>query len=467
MLRALIVEDHESTRESLVELISAEGFEVDDAATLGAARELIREATPDVVILDLKLPDGSGMELVTGLDELEGEDRPEFVLVTGNASLSSAVEALRSGVADYLTKPIDIERLRSVLRGIERSSELRREVKTLRGELRSLGFLGRLVGRSPQMQKVFDLVTKVAPTDATVLITGPSGTGKEVVARTIHDLSHRASAPFVAVNCGAITATMMESELFGHEKGSFTGAGGRHRGYFEQADGGTLLLDEVTEMPPELQVKLLRVLETRSFRRVGGEETISVNVRMLAATNRDPEKALAQGKMREDLYYRLRVIRIGLPPLARRQGDVRILADHFMEEMNRESDSDKRLAESTYELLESYSWPGNVRELKNALQSAYILSDEKIEPDHLPLELPDEVVAALAASPEGADAGPTIPIRVGATIADAEKRLIMATLEKVDGNRTRASEILGVSVKTLYNRLKSYEEESQGEGESA
>lgn len=461
-MRALIVEDNDATRQSLAELIEGEGFDVEQACSLSEARAHIQTATPHVVILDLKLPDGSGMDLVTGLEELEGEDRPEFLLVTGNASLSTAVEALRHGVADYLTKPIDIERLRSVLRGIERASELRREVKSLRTELRSLGFVGRLVGRSTAMEKVFDLVTRVAPTDATVLITGASGTGKEVVARTIHDLSHRANEPFVAVNCGAIAATIMESQLFGHERGAFTGADSRHHGFFEQADGGTLLLDEITEMPPELQVKLLRVLETRSFTRVGGEKATEVNVRVLAATNRDPERAVQDKLLRADLYYRLRVIRIHLPALLERRGDVRLLADHFLQRMNEETGQDKRFGDRTYEVLDAYPWPGNVRELKNALQSAHILSDNVIEPDHLPVELPETAEAALDATPGvAAGGGASIPVRVGGTIAEAEKRLIMATLEKVDGNRTQAAEILGVSVKTLYNRLKAYEEEDE------
>ncbi|HZE19807.1 MAG TPA: sigma-54 dependent transcriptional regulator, partial [Candidatus Angelobacter sp.] len=309
---ALIVDDETKALSAMTELVEKEGFSPMAAASLKEGREKLAQTRPDVVLVDLMLPDGSGLDL---LQEIEVSERPELILITGFASVDSAVAALRHGVLDYLTKPVDIRRLKTVLANVSRTLAMKREIGSLRGELRELGRFGRLIGVSPIMQKMYDLVVKVAPTDATVLLIGESGTGKEEVAATIHELGPRKGQPFLPVNCGAVPANLIESELFGHERGSFTGATTLHRGYFERVSHGTLFLDEITEMPQELQVKLLRVLETGTCTRVGGDEPIAVDVRVIAASNRLPETAVKEGKFREDLLYRLNVFPITLPPL--------------------------------------------------------------------------------------------------------------------------------------------------------
>ena len=293
-LSALLVDDDALFRDSLGSLVAAEGFDVRVAGSLAEARERMREATPDLVLLDLGLPDGEGTEL---LRESRPRATTEFVIITGNASIESAVQAIRDGALDYLTKPTEPERLRAILAGVVRTLGFKLELNRLSRELRELGRFGRLVGRSAAMQQVFDLIARVAPTQATVLLTGASGTGKELAAETVHLMSTRRSHPFFAINCGAIAKTLIESELFGHERGSFTGADSRHRGYFEQAHRGTLFLDEVTEMPLEAQSKLLRVLESGTLMRVGGSETVQADVRVVAATNADPQQAVAQGTL--------------------------------------------------------------------------------------------------------------------------------------------------------------------------
>ena len=296
-----------------------EGFETRLAGSLEEARKSIADAAPDLVLVDLQLPDGHGLEL---LDETHPASDTEFVVVTGNASVETAVHAMRDGALDYLTKPFEPAKLTGVLANVARTRGLKRELSGLRWQLRRLGRFGKLVGSSPPMQEVYNLIARVAPTTATVLIVGESGTGKELVAETLHELSRRKDKPLFAVNCGAVSPNLIESELFGHEKGSFTGADRRHIGYFERAAGGTLLLDEITEMNPELQVKLLRVLESGRFLRVGGNDPIEADVRILAATNRDPTEAVASGALREDLYYRLNVFAINLPPLRERGEDI-------------------------------------------------------------------------------------------------------------------------------------------------
>src|SRR2546428_10557886 len=312
MAEALLVDDDASFQAALAELVRAEGFSVDTAASLGEARAFLGEHTPDLALVDLKLPDGSGLEL---LREIDSSVPPEIVLLTGHATVDSAVGALRGGASDYLTKPVDIPRLKSVLANVLRRRELREEIETLRGTLRSLGHFGPLIGASPAMQAVYDMIARVAPTDATVLVQGESGTGKELVAQTLHQLSRRRKEPFVALNCSAVSPQLIESELFGHERGSFTGAARTHKGYFERAEGGTLFLDEVSEMPIELQVRLLRVLETGIVARVGGGTGLHVDVRVVAATNRGPGQAGAGGELRAGLPYRPDAFPIPLPPL--------------------------------------------------------------------------------------------------------------------------------------------------------
>jgi DNA-binding NtrC family response regulator len=399
-----------------------------------------------VVLCDLLLPDGRSTELLRELREVADT---EVILLTGNASVETAVEALRLAAYDYLTKPIDLARLTSLLAGLKRTRKLRSEVTNLRRDLRGLGRFGRMIGASTAMQKVYDLVERVARTDASVLLVGESGTGKEVAAQTVHELGPRADAPFVPVNCGAISQNLIESELFGHEKGSFTGAAKQHRGVFERAHGGTLFLDEITEMPPELQVKLLRVLETAAVTRVGGDREIPVDVRIVAATNRRPEEAVRDGRLREDLFYRLAVFPIELPPLAARGTDVKLLAEHFLAELVQAEGTTKVFATSALDAMAQHPWPGNVRELRNVVRRASIVADEVIGADDLGLGL------AMGAP----DSGPLLKFRVPVRLDEVERRLVLATLEVFEQDKPRAAEALGISLKTVYNRLNAYAED--------
>jgi len=381
-------------------------------------------------------------------------ERTEFVVMTGDAAVESAVAALREGALDYLTKPVDRARLKTILTNVARTRGLKHEVTALRGELRNLGRFGPMVGRSTAMQEVYDLITRGAPTESTIFVTGESGTGKELVAETVHRLSKRKSKPFLALNCGAMTETLIESELFGHEKGSFTGADRRRSGYFEEASGGTLFLDEITEMPIELQVKLLRVLETGTITRVGATSPTSVDVRVVTASNRDPKQAVEEGTLREDLLYRLNVFPIRLPPLRERADDVELLAECFLHGLNEREGTSKRLNDGAVRRLHELRWPGNVRELKNVIERAAILADGLIGPEMLPE--PDlEGVPATSNS--------TLQVRIGSSIEETERRLILATLDEFDGDKKRAARTLGISLKTLYNRLNVYEA-AQGEG---
>ncbi|HXJ36571.1 MAG TPA: sigma-54 dependent transcriptional regulator [Candidatus Eisenbacteria bacterium] len=447
MLRALVVDDDVTFQEAIAELVREEGFEVATAATLAEARVGLAASPPDVVLLDINLPDGSGLDL---LRQADGPVAPEFVLVTGNGTVDSAIDAMRHGASDYLTKPADVPRLRSVLLNVARRGELRSEIGALRGKLRTLGRFGALIGASPPMQATYDLIARVAPTEASVLITGESGTGKELAAETIHRLSRRKDAPFVALNCGAVTPTLLESELFGHERGSFTGAARTHKGYFERANGGTLFLDEITEMPIESQVRLLRVLEASTLVRVGGEEDVTVDLRVIAATNRAPEAAVAEGKLREDLLYRLGVFPIAMPPLRERGDDVVLLAEAFLDELNHAEKTIKRFQRQALVRLRDHGWPGNVRELRNAIQRAFILADEDIEASHLPIPQ--------AGAPEQGR-GASFQVTIGTSIAQVERRMILATLAALDGDKERAAATLGISLKTLYNKLKKYRRE--------
>ncbi len=441
--QALLVEDDASALAALKTLIEARGFETVAVQTLQRAREEIEANIPDLAILDLELPDGLGTELLSELDA--GLDT-EVVVITGHGTVDSAVDALHSGVFDYLTKPIDPKRLERVLTGVTRTLALRKEVSELRKNLRRLGRFDQLVGSSTAMQSVYDLISRVARTSSSVLLTGETGTGKDLTAETIHRVSRRAKGPFVAVNCGAIHSSLIESELFGHEPGSFTGAHRTRRGLFEQADGGSLFLDEITEMPPDLQVRLLRVLETRTIKRVGGEKNIDVDVRLIAATNRSPEKAVEDGKLREDLFYRLNVFPIRVPPLRERDGDIELLASYFLNKLNTQSNETKRFELSSLDKLKSHDWPGNVRELRNIVELAFILSADRIKPEHIQVE---RTIDTKRADSE-------LSINVGLSIAEVEKRLIVATLDRLGGNKKKAAETLGISLKTLYSRLNSY-----------
>ncbi|MDT3677963.1 MAG: sigma-54 dependent transcriptional regulator [Burkholderiaceae bacterium] len=499
MAHALIVEDDENSAEMLAELVSAEGFSTATAGSLHDACRQYAFRQPDVVLLDLSLPDGNGIEL---FDRVERNEACEIVLITGHATLETSIQALRLGAADYLLKPVNVPRLRQILARTSGGSEARGRLASERVHVDAEGRFGRLWGKSPAMREIYHQIARVAPTAVTAFITGESGTGKEVVAETIHDLSKRAKAPFLAINCGSISPQLIESELFGHEKGSFTGALRQHRGFFERADGGTLFLDEITEMPMELQVKLLRVLETGSFVRVGSDAVIGVDVRIVAATNRPPAEAVSTGKLREDLYYRLNVFPIDLPPLRDRLEDVPLLAEHFLAGLNEREDAKKRLTDRALRAMGEYRWPGNVRELRNAVHRGFILAEgDVIDVENLPIgaasiapESPSVEAADSAAAPrqEAPSAAPSTPaaatatpsptesaprapaagasapvvngqapldIVVGTSIAEAERMLILATVEHCGGHRERAAAMLGISAKTLYNRLKGYAEE--------
>jgi two-component system response regulator AtoC len=444
---ALIIDDDVDFARSLAGLVAAEGFATAIAHTLAEARQQLVLRRPDVVLLDLMLPDGNGIDL------FDGQNRPgesEIVLVTGHASLETSIQALRLGAADYLLKPVNARQLKVVLSRIAAQRDLHSRIATMEGETEQSGRFGKLWGRSAPMRDVYRRIARVAPTSVSVLLSGESGTGKELVARMIHALSRRSDRPFHAVNCGAISPQLIESEVFGHEKGSFTGATYLHRGYFERANGGTLLLDEIVEMPAELQVKLLRVLETGTFLRIGGDEPIETDVRIIAATNRNPTDSLAAGTLREDLFYRLNVFGIEVPPLRERGEDIALIAQHFLAEINDRERTSKRLAPEAVVELTRYHWPGNVRQLLNAVQRAFIMAeDDVIGPSALSFDTTN------GRTWQG-DGDENISVRVGATVAEVERRLILATLERCGGRRDRAAALLGVSPKTLYNRLKSY-----------
>ena len=437
---ALIVDDDPGFLSGLVELVKREGFAVASATSLKQAREEIAANPPDILLVDLNLPDGSGLSLLEGV---EPETAPEVVLITGSASVETAVEALRSGVADDLTKPVDFGRVKMALGNVSRALEMRGEISSLRTELRKLGRFGPMIGASTAMQKVYDLIARVAPTDACVLISGETGTGKELVAETIHALSRRAKQPFLPVNCGALSAHLIESELFGHERGSFTGAERQHKGYFERASGGTLFLDEVTEAV-DIQVRLLRALETSTITRVGGTEPIKVDVRVLAATSQKVDAAVATGKLREDLFYRLNVFPIQLPPLRDRADDVELLAEKVLSDLNTAAGTAKHFTRACLDRLHRHNWPGNVRELQNVIRRAFILAEGDVGVDSLPLGVTEPTSTA------------SLVTRVGTPIAEMERRLILATLEHCDGDKKRAADVLKISLKTLYNRLNEY-----------
>jgi len=442
MPNALLVDDDAGFVLGLAEAVKREGFDVRTASNLQEARVALREQEPDALLVDMQLPDGSGLEL---LQAPEGRLPPGVIFISGNSSIELAVEALQLGATDFLTKPVDFARVKVALANLSRTRELARQVGALRGELRRLGRFGSMIGGSRRMQEVYDLIAKVAPTDASVFVLGETGTGKELVAQTLHEMSRRQKQPFVPINCGAISPTLIESELFGHERGSFTGAERSHRGHFERAHEGTLFLDEISEMPVDLQVKLLRVLETGKVLRVGANEPVQVDVRLIAASNRPAEQAVTEGKLREDLLYRLNVFPLQLPPLREREDDIELLAEAFLEDLNRESEgSPKSITKAALDRLRAHSWPGNVRELRNVVQRAFILAPNDIGVDALPLGIVEERL------------GTSLSIRVGTPIEEAERRLILATLEHCAGDKKKTADLLKISLKTLYNRLNVY-----------
>ncbi|NOT26907.1 MAG: sigma-54-dependent Fis family transcriptional regulator [Acidobacteria bacterium] len=441
--RVLIVEDDPTTRLGLTELVRTWGFTAEDAADGTEALQRITAFRPSIVISDLVMPRMGGLELLRALKEDNAD--LTVVILTAQGTVETAVEAIKEGAYDYLTKPIEPQRLKILLDKIAERQDTLREVKVLRRQLRDHGKFGSMIGSSGQVRKVYQVIEKAAPTAASVLIWGESGTGKELVAQTIHQLSPRAQLPFVAINCAAIPETLLESEIFGHEKGAFTGASDRREGCFELADRGTLFLDEIAEMTPATQVKLLRVLQERKFRRLGGRAEQSVDVRVIAATNAVPLEAVKSGKMREDLYYRLNVFEMELPPLRQRKDDLPLLIQAFLAEFSaRNGKSVSAVDPVAMGMLDAYNWPGNVRELRNVIERAVILSSgDFIEPKHLPPLVVDSSDAS----------GPGVALHPGMTVDEAEQRLIMLTLEHTHDNKTRAADILGISLKTLHNKL--------------
>ncbi len=463
MPHALVVDDDVDSARSLRALIAGECFSVAMAHNLRDARRQISLQTPDVLLLDLRLPDGNGLDLLADRDLVA---HSEVVLCTGQASIEGSVQALRLGAADYLIKPINIQQLQGMLTRVMKPVALRAEGVDGAAAAALRGQGGLLWGRSEPMQRVYEQISRVAGTGVAVLITGETGTGKEVVAQTVHGLSRRRKRAFLAVNCGAISPHLIESEIFGHEKGSFTGAERQHQGFFERASGGSLFLDEITEMSLELQVKLLRVLETGRFSRVGSTETQAADVRVIAATNRPPLQAVAQGKLREDLLYRLNVFPIELPPLRARRADIEPLATHFLDQIGLQEGCKRRLTPAALQQLTNQHWPGNVRELRNAVQRAYVMADgplidELWLPQPAAVATPAPLCVARPAAPTRAavpaaciDDGVSLPI--GTSMAQAERALMMATLRHCKQHKERAAAMLGISLKTLYNRLKAY-----------
>src|SRR5713101_7243828 len=447
--RILIVEDEANERTGLAELVSSWGYRTDTAADGVEALEKVSAFSPSIVITDIKMPRMDGMELVEKLADLsQSIPGPPS---RAQKTTETAFHAGRRRVQDYSEKPIDFRRLRSILGNLGEFLQTRTENASLRRSLRDKGALGRLVGSSPKMLEIFHLIEMVAPSTASVLITGASGTGKELVARTIHDMSPRRNKPFFPINCAAIPETLIESEIFGHEKGAFTGALERRTGCFELAEGGTLLLDEIGEMPVSTQAKLLRVLEDHKLRRLGSKVETSVDVRVLAATNKVPEEAVARGELREDLYYRLNVFNVHMPPLREHREDIPDLVQLLLAEMSAKHERKVAdVSEAVLNLFQSYSWPGNVRELRNTLERAVIVCESGlVETKHLPPGFGQNVRPAVH-DPDAVHLG------VGTTVEEAEKQLILKTLQATSNNKTRAAEILGISLKTLHNKLKEY-----------
>ncbi len=439
----LIVDDEKNTREGLARALKR-SYEVRTAESGAQALEILSGQSVDVMLSDLRMPVMDGMTLM----QRALASSPELVciLLTAYGSMETAVEAMRHGATDFLTKPVNLKELELVLARVLRSRQAEAENRQLREQLDAKFGMENIIGNSPQMQEVFDTVRQVAGSRATVLIQGESGTGKELVAKAIHQLSSRNHAAFVAVHCAALSSTLLESELFGHEKGAFTGAAERRKGRFEMADGGSLFLDEIGEIDSGVQVKILRALEERRFERVGGQETVEVDTRLIAATNRDLRKMVADGDFREDLYYRLYVVAITLPPLRERTGDIPMLLKHFLDEFNAENGrAIEGFSPEALDLLTGYRWPGNVRELRNIVEQTVVLArSRRIGVRDLPAHIRET----------GAAAG---SIAIGpCTLEELEKQAIAQALKAAGGNRTRAAEQLGISRRTLHRKIAEY-----------
>ena len=450
--RILVVDDEVNARTALAELLRDEGYDVETAADAFKALGKYESFSPHVVVTDLKMPGMDGIELVKKIRA--GEDPAAVVVMTAFGAVATAVDAMRAGAADYLTKPLNFDELLVVLDKVRETEHLRRETRQLRARVRDRVAPNNIIGIAPPMQRVFEIVEQVAPSKATVLISGESGTGKELVANAIHQRSPRAGGPFIKLHCAALAESLLESELFGHERGSFTGAMARKDGRFSLADGGTLFLDEIGEISPAIQVKLLRFLQEREFERVGGTQTIHVDVRVIAATNRNLPEEVAKGRFREDLFYRLNVVALEMPPLRDRRSDIPALAKFFLDKFAKANDKTiEDLSPQALELLVAHDWPGNVRELENAIERAVVLtSTSQIEPRHLPSTVRPATTSA-----------PGMPMIPGSTMAELERYAILETMKATGGSTSKAAEMLGVSTRTIQYRLHQYNEAPRSE----
>lgn len=446
-IRVLVVDDEANTRDGLKDLLETWGYEVTTASDVRSGFESVKRFQPVIILTDLKMPENDGMALIQLLKEERLLDHTHVIIISAHGNIETAVDAVKLGVEDFMTKPLDFVRLKISLEKISNRARVYEEMLLLRDKVRKLGTFGKLNGSTPKMKDIFKQVGIIAPTSAPVLITGESGTGKELVAKAIHQNSKRKEKPYIAVNCAAIPPSLLESEIFGHEKGAFTGAIAQKEGCFELANEGTLFLDEIGDMPADLQSKLLRVLENGSFRRVGGTQEIVVNVRVVAATNRNLEEAVEENDFREDLYYRLNVFNIKLPPLRERSEDIPLLVQSFIEEFNLKNDKNIRgLSRESLRILKQYSFPGNVRELKNVIERAVIVStNDVIEPEDLPEKLTSKAAKA-----------PAIEFRLGSTMEEVEREFLFHTISYVDGNKTKAAKMLDISLKTLHNKINKY-----------
>ncbi|MGF1572550.1 MAG: sigma-54-dependent transcriptional regulator [Sumerlaeia bacterium] len=444
----LIVDDEKNTREGLKWALENQAEKVFLAANGEEALNILSEEQIGLVLSDLKMPKMTGIELLERVRE--DHEHVEFIMLTGHGTVETAVDAMKLGAFDYLIKPVNLEELNILVTRVFEQRDLKKENEELRVQVNERYGFDNIIGNSDQIQKVFQIIRQVAPTRASILIDGETGTGKELVAKAIHFNSNRKNKPFVAVNCGALSQSLLESELFGHEKGAFTGALSQRAGRFEAANKGTIFLDEIGETTPEFQVKLLRVLQEQEFERVGGQKIVKVDVRIIAATNRDLKEEVKQGRFREDLYYRLNVINIKLPPLRERQDDVALLVHHFLIQFNKENGRNLTLSPKAMDLLQGYNWPGNVRQLRTMMESICILTSGK---EILPANLPPDIAGEQEPQHH-------LKLRVGMTVREAEQELIRATLAKLNGNKAKAARVLGLGRKTLYRKLEEYELEA-------
>jgi DNA-binding NtrC family response regulator len=446
----LVIDDVLSVRQSLQEILGAEGYEVETAADGESGLQRVKDQPFDLVLTDLALPGLGGMDILKYL--VRHQPECSCIIITGYGTIQNSVAAMRLGAFDYLCKPVDPQELRLVVSRALEHRRLKRENLQLKKQLHKRYGFANIVGNSDAITQVFELIKKVADTDSTVLVLGESGTGKELINRAIHYNSLRREGPLIPVNCAAIPEELLESELFGHERGAFTHAVRTRIGRFEQASGGTIFLDEIADMSPSLQVKILRVLQDRSFERIGGVKTIKVDIRVIAATNQDLEEMVRRGRFREDLYYRLNVIPIRVPPLRERVADIPLLVQHFLHEFSRKKKKpNKRLCPEAMDLLLSYSWPGNIRELENLMERMVILSEgDEIQVSELPERFRSKPAAATAKSQEIPDQG----IHLTAAVQEFERDLILKALDKSNWVKSRAAQLLNLNRTTLLEKMK-------------